>query len=514
MISSNHSRHSKVMELSDLATVIETDHKNGKRIIHCHGVFDLLHIGHIRHFNQAKEMGDILVVTITTDVHVNKGPNRPAFSEELRAEAIAAMNCVDYVAINRSPTAVEAINLLKPSYYVKGSDYKNAEDDMSGGIILEENAVKSVGGQIVFTDDITFSSSQLINQHMPAFPKEVSEYLTDISSRRSSDEILKYLENARSMKVLVIGETIIDQYVYCQTMGKSGKEPILAARQTGKENFVGGIVAVANHVAAFCDDVSMLTFLGGADSQEDFIRDNLAANITPEFLYMDGDSPTIVKRRFIESYPFQKLFELYLMDNDENRPEEESRFEAKLNELLPHYDAVLVVDYGHGMLGPQAVQLLCKKSKFLAINTQLNAGNMGFNTVSKYPTADFICVSETEIRLEARSRRKDLKEIVLDVSYRLSCDHILVTQGTQGCLCYSKNDGFLQVPAVATRVVDRIGAGDAVFSVASLCASQGAPSEITGFIGSVAGAEAVATIANRDPIQRVPFFRNIETMLK
>ncbi len=131
-------RNLKVKTLEELAEHLSSLRAEGKKIVLCHGVFDLLHIGHIRHFEQAKKLGDILVVTVTQDRYVNKGPHRPAFTEDLRAESIAALDCVDYVAINNWPTSVETIKLLKPDVYGKGSDYKDARKDYTGKITDEE----------------------------------------------------------------------------------------------------------------------------------------------------------------------------------------------------------------------------------------------------------------------------------------------------------------------------------------------------------------------------------------
>lgn len=505
-------RHRKIMEIEHLAEVVRSLRPE-KKVIHCHGVFDLLHVGHIRHFKEAKKLGDVLVVTVTPDRYVNKGPHRPVFSEELRAEAIAALDFVDFVAINKWPTAVEAIELLKPHMYVKGSDYRETEKDRTGGIAREERAVNSVGGQIAFTDEITFSSTSLINRHLPVFPKEVSEYLTALSARYPSEAVLKYLESARSLKVLIVGEAIIDEYQYCETIGKSGKEPILAARYVSSEKFAGGILAVANQVAAFSDRVGVLTFLGTQDSQEEYIREQLDDKIEKEFLYFDN-APTIVKRRFVELYPFQKLFEVYVMSDNEGDGAKTEMLCTKLREVLPAYDVVIVADYGHGMLGPEAVELLCGRSRFLAINTQMNADNRGFNTVSKYHNAHYMCVSENEIRLDVRSRRRDIRDIVLEVAGKLSCGHMVITRGQQGCLCYDHEEGFFEVPAFTSRIVDRVGAGDAVFSVTTLCVAQNAPMEVVGFIGNAVGAQAVATVGHRSRVEQVPLFKHIESLLK
>ena len=110
----------KIKGIEELAEILASLRASNRKVVHCHGVFDLQHIGHIRHFQQAKKLGDILLVTVTPDKYVNKGPHRPAFTEDWRAEAIAALGCVDYVAINKWPTAVEVIKLLKPDIYAKG----------------------------------------------------------------------------------------------------------------------------------------------------------------------------------------------------------------------------------------------------------------------------------------------------------------------------------------------------------------------------------------------------------
>jgi len=503
----------KIKEFEELAPILESVRLEGKKIVQSHGVFDLLHIGHIRHLEQAKKLGDLLIVTVTPDHYVNKGPHRPVFPALLRAEALAALGCVDYVAINRWPTAVETIQALRPHFYVKGPDYKEAEKDRTGGITLEESAVQSIGGKIVFTEDITYSSSNLINRHLSVFSKEATDYLADFSTRYRSEDVIRYLENGRSLKVLVVGEAIIDEYQYCEAIGKSSKEPMLAVKQLSVEKFAGGILAVGNHVANFSDTVGMVTVLGAAHSQEDFIHEKLNHRIKKTFLYHEN-APTIVKRRFVESYFFTKLLELYEMNDGGPSREENQELCALLSEQVPQYDVVIVVDFGHGMLTPEAIKILCSKSRFLAVNAQSNAGNLGYHTISRYSRADYISMAETEARLEARTHRGDLKEVVLDISKKLACDRVVVTRGNRGCLCFSKDGGFFEVPAFAGQVIDRMGAGDAFLSLTALCAAQKAPMEVVGFIGNAVGAQAVATVGHRSSVERVPLFKQIESLMK
>ena len=204
-------RPDKTKPLSDLALILAELKNQGKRIVHCHGVFDLLHPGHIRHLSAAKDQGDILVVTITQDQYVNKGPGRPVFTERLRAETLAALQDVDFVAINRWPTAVETIQLLRPDVYVKGSDYVNHKDDVTGKINEEETAVIEIGGRIHYTDEITFSSSNLINTQLDVFPPDVMEWLRKFRASHSIQQITIWLDKIIGKSVLVVGEAIIDE---------------------------------------------------------------------------------------------------------------------------------------------------------------------------------------------------------------------------------------------------------------------------------------------------------------
>jgi len=499
--------------LDSLVACLEDARRLGRKVVHCHGVFDLLHIGHIRHFEEAKTFGDLLVVTITPDRFVNKGPHRPAFTESLRAEALAALDCVDYVSVNRWPDSVETIKLVRPDVYVKGSDYKNQENDVTGKIVYEEYAVTEVGGCIAFTEDIVFSSTNLINNHMPVFPPEVHEYLRGFSDRHSIDDVLGILDSASELNVLVIGETIIDEYQLCDMIGASTKEPIIATKYISTEKFAGGIVAVANHVVNFSKNVTMLTILGDHNIQEDFVREQLNPKIKPLFIYKK-DSPTIVKRRFLEGYHLQKLFEVYEFNDADLDSGQSDELCGHLSKELPNFDVVIVVDYGHGMMTKNAIDLLCRNAKFLAVNTQSNAGNRGFNTISKYPRADFVCLAQHEISLEERERGNNNRDKILRVAKKLSSSNVMVTLGKDGNIAYREGDGFTEVPALANQIVDRVGAGDAVLSVVSLCVAQDAPMEIAGFIGNAAGAHAVATLGHRDSVERASLYKHLESLLK
>lgn len=501
----------KILPLEELAERLQQ--RGDQKVVHCHGVYDLLHIGHIKHLEAARKLGDILVVTVTPDQFVNKGPGRPAFSEKHRAEALAALDCVDHVAINKWPTAIETLRMLRPNLYAKGAEYRESSNDVTGKIDEEVQAVRDGGGEVAFTEGVVFSSSALINAYVAPPPPQVKSYLQGFKERYSFNDVSRFIEGSGRLKVLVVGEAIIDEYQYCEALGKSSKEPTLVARRTQMDRFAGGALAVANHLADFVGEVSLVTLLGAHNPQAEFVEEHLHERVQRHYV-VRKDGPTIVKRRYVEADFFQKLFELYDLNDVELDEEDNATLCSHLAREIPKHDLVLVVDYGHGFLSRRSIDLLCSQSKFLAVNAQTNAGNQGYHTVSTYPRADLMAITEREIRLEARRRRGNLEEIIVELAGRLSCPRLCITRGSQGCLTYEREGGFLAVPAIAQKVVDRVGAGDAFLSVAALCAAQGAPLEICGLAGNAAGAQAVATVCNRDAVNRMVLLRHLQALLK
>lgn len=154
----------KIVELGKLAKTVGDLKDKGKSIVLCHGCFDLMHPGHIKYFQSAKKMGDILIVTLTPDEYVDKGPGRPVFNQNLRADSIAALECVDYVAINLWPTAENTLRMLRPDIYVKGQEFEKLEDK-TGKIQREFEVLKEIGAEMRFTHEIVFSSTRLLNEH-------------------------------------------------------------------------------------------------------------------------------------------------------------------------------------------------------------------------------------------------------------------------------------------------------------------------------------------------------------
>jgi len=505
---------SKIVPLTELAERLEALRSaaaspSPPRVVQCHGVFDLLHIGHIRYLQKAARLGDILIVTVTPDRYVNKGPHRPAFHERLRVEALAALDCVDFVALNDAPIASEAIRTVRPDVYAKGAEFR----DRKTPELLEEEAVAAdVGARVEFIEEVTSSSSQLINRYLSPFDEATERYLQDFRQRHSVNDILEQIEQFRALRVLVVGEAIVDEYYSCESIGQSAKAPILAARYDSHQRFAGGAVAVANHLAPFCRQVDLRTMLGDQNSHEPWLREQLKPGIGLRFI-TKANSPTIVKRRYRESYFGVPLFAINFLSEEPLTEREQAALVELLSDVAS-YDLVVVADYGHQMLAPGPVQRLCEGARFLAVNTQANAANSGFHTVSKYPRADFVSLAERELQLECRRRAGPLADMLVEVGQRLYAASLVVTLGSRGSHCYHRRAGHHRAPSLATRVVDRVGAGDAFFGIASLCAAVDAPPDLLSFLGNVAGAEAVAVVGNSQTLDPLALRRHVESLFK
>ena len=503
----------KIKDLRELSVVLEGLKAQGKTIVHCHGVFDLIHPGHIRHLEAARAQGDVLVVTLTQDRHVNKGPDRPVFNERLRAESLAALQVVDFVAINEWPVAVDTIHLLRPNIYVKGNDYADASQDLTGKIGLEEQAILDVGGRIHFTNDpVTFSSSRLLNSYFSVLSSDVESYLKEFKGLYSANQVIEKLRDCKDMRVLVIGDAILDEYHFCSPLGMATKSTVINARFLSSELHAGGVLCVANNVSGFCREVDLMTCLGDQNPQEEFIRGHLNSNVRPHF-WRRPNGPTTVKRRFIEPSRYSKLLEVCFIDDSPLEQEIAADIVERVQKISKDYDLVLVADFGHGMLTPPLVEALCASPKFLAVSAQTNSVNFGYNLINKYPRADYICIDEGEIRLNCHSKLGPLEGLMDEVTGQTRASVMTVTRAKNGSATWRKGEKVVYAPAFTAQALDPTGAGDAYLSVAALCAARGYSSDFLGFVGNCAGALAVRTLGNRESVQPAALNKFVTALL-
>jgi len=341
---------------------------------------------------------------------------------------------------------------------------------------------------------------------------EARRFLEGFRARHASGVVRAALAALRPLKVLVIGEAIIDEYSYCVPLGKASKDPIISTRHVRLERHAGGALACANHVAGFCGEVGLVTGLGAADPQEAFIRGRLKPNVGPRFFVREG-APTITKRRYVSEPALLKLFEVAVMDDTPLPAALEDQMLAHLEAALPAYDLVIAIDYGHGFLGPRTVDLLAARARYLAVNTQANPGNLGFHVITRYPRADYVCIDEHEARLATRDRWSPVAALAGTLRARVKCSAMSVTQAQQGVLVSSADGTAWEVPALTRDVVDRMGAGDAYLAVSSPCAAAGLPLDVVAVLGSAAGALAVQIVGNRSAVEPAAVERLVAELL-
>jgi cytidyltransferase-like protein len=503
---------SKIIDFKDTSKFFDSLKSSGKSIALCHGVFDLLHPGHLKHLAKAKGIADVVVVSITADRFVNKGPGRPAFNELFRSESLANIISVDYVVVTPHPTAIEIIQSVKPDYYVKGNDYIDENSDRTGNITKEKDIVESLGGKLFNTDEIVFSSSNLINQFLPTHSTEVKNWLRIIKDKYTLDEVLGWLDKIVKLKVAVIGETIIDIYTQCEALGKSSKDPVLCFNKETSEAYSGGILAIG----ANCHGLGLETTVITGFNKEDELLLPIARLKTHGINIKAIDtspSPTIKKERFVDSRTSARVFELYEMLDQPLTAKQEMDFSRLVKEGTQNSDVVIVADYGHGLLTDRVIKQISESTAFLAVNTQTNAGNRGFNSITRYSKANFISLNGGEAQLETRRRHVEINSFVVELMKKMNSHQGIVTKGGGGVDIYQSNNSFQNYPALAPFIKDRVGAGDLVLVITSLLSAVDAPSEIVGLYANVIGAWAVTFTGNEKNIDLGTISKLINSIL-
>jgi bifunctional ADP-heptose synthase (sugar kinase/adenylyltransferase) len=415
--------------------------------------------------------------------------------------------------ITPDATALPAIFAIKPNFYVKGGDYVDEDADVTGNIRRERELVESFGGELVHTDEIVFSSSELINRHLPQHSDAASEWIARIREQFSIEEVQAWLDRVAALRVIVVGETIIDVYTQCEALGKASKDPVLCFSRGPSVSHAGGILAVAGHSAGLGATTTVITGINRSHHEDPEL--GLLCERGVDLRAVDIDPlPTIRKERLIDSRTGTRVLEIYDMDDSPLLPAAEQDFSQAIRDAATDADVVIVADYGHGLISDASIQILADLPLFLAVNTQVNAGNRGFNSVSRYPRADFVTLNGLEAGLEVRRRHVDLSTFIPAMQVRLGAAGILVTLGGSGLDLYSQDGSISHAPALAPFVTDRVGAGDAVLTITALLASVGAPPVLIGFLGNLVGAWAVSFLGNEQTLDRATLSKAILATLK
>lgn len=508
--------HSKIIPFPEAGALFARLRAEGRKLVQCHGTFDLIHPGHIVHFEEAKALGDLLVVTITGEKFVNKGPGRPYFNDQLRSRWIAALACVDFVVVIPHAAAVEAIQCVRPHYYCKGREYADPMNDLTGNICDDIDTVHAHGGEMRYLGSILFSSTKLLNQHFEPYPADVKAFCRAVAGECTPGRFREIVDGFQRLRVLVIGDIIFDRYTTLEVQGLTSKNRILSGRYVSDDMQAGGALAVYRHLREFTPHVKLIGLAG----QEAWLEQTLGAFLPAEGdeIVRDASFTTVVKQRFveprIEGKELSKLFSVNFIDR---HPPSESLQRALLDRIAAHianYDLVLVMDFGHGVMEDAVREFVQDKAPLLAVNCQTNSNNHGFNIINRrYRRADVFTLDQTELNLAVGRRHIDYGNELTSLARRLGSSYAWLTRGAHETLGRNCVTDISACPPFERSVVDTLGAGDAFCAVAALAAASRVPLNVATFMGQLAGAQAVKITGNSEPIRKTRLLKAAMAML-
>jgi bifunctional ADP-heptose synthase (sugar kinase/adenylyltransferase) len=222
-----------------------------------------------------------------------------------------------------------------------------------------------------------------------------------------------------------------------------------------------------------------------------------------------------VKKRFLDHVSNNKVLGVYKINYDYLNTSDEKLFSKKLKKLIPNYDIIIVSDYGHGLISEKSSKLICKKSKYLALNAQINAANLGYHSMRKYKNVDFFINNEAEIRHEMRDIKSKTEILIKKLSSQQNIKNLIVTRGKEGALIYNKKKNkFNSCAAFAKTALDKVGAGDAMLSVTALCLKNNFSGDLSVLIGSLAAAQSTETFGNKQAVSKIKILKTLEHLLK
>jgi len=458
-----------------------------KRVIMCHGTFDLVHPGHIRHLMYAKSKADLLVVSLTSDAHINKANFRPFVPQALRAMNLAALEVVDYVIVDENPTPNENIKFLQPDFFAKGYEY--SKEGIHPKTREEMAVLESYGGQIIFTPgDLVLSSSAIIEMTPPNLA--VDKLLALLQSEGLSFADLRAaISRLAGVKVHVVGDTIVDSYTYCSLIGGTAKTPTMSVKFERQVDFPGGAAVVAKHLRKAGAEVVFSTVMG-QDGLKDFVLEDLRANGIQCEAVVDPTRTTTQKNVFIANG-----YRMLKVDKLDNRPISDKTLEQLNCSLVTHAaDAVVFSDFRHGIFNrftiPQLVSAL--PAGVLRVADSQVANRWG--NILEFQGFDLITPNEREARFALGDQDSTVRPLAMDLYIKSGCKVLILKLGERGIITYRAPNpevrSFFTVDSFADQVVDPVGAGDALLSYATLSLAATQSNVIASILGSLAAAVA------------------------
>jgi len=495
----------KIKTAEELAEVLGPRPRK-KKVIMCHGVFDVVHPGHLRHLLYAKSKADVLVASITADIHISKGQYRPHVPQDLRALNLAAFEIVDYVLIDANPAPIRNIGVIKPDYFAKGYEYTAA--GLPPKTQEEHEALRAYGGEIIFTPgDIVYSSSRLIDLAPPAIKYEKLITFMD-SEGLTFDSLREALRNLDRYTVHVVGDTIVDSYTQTAMIGGQTKTPTMSVLYERRDDYIGGAAVVAEHLCAAGAKVVFSTVLGD-DAFKEFVMAGLNARGVDCRAVIDPTRPTTNKNAIVAGG--YRLLKIDTLDNRSVSDEIVERLCAAMKEVK--CDAVVCSDFRHGIYNRRTIPRLIgaiPEQVFKVADSQV-ASRWG--NITEFKDFDLITPNEREARFALADQDSGIRPLASQLYDAARCKTLMLKLGERGVLtCRSSDheslDSFIVVDSFVDRVVDAVGAGDALLAYATLAKVATGSDAIATILGSMAAAcecevDGNVPVTPRDVIEKI-----------
>jgi rfaE bifunctional protein kinase chain/domain len=461
----------------------------------CHGSFDIVHPGHIRHLLYAKSKGDVLVASLTADIHITKANFRPFVPQELRAFNLAALEIVDFVVIDADPTPIRNIEIIKPDYFAKGYEYARSAQKRS---LDERIAVEAYGGEIIFTPgDIVYSSSRIIESEPPSIAADKLLALLEAEDL-SFERLRNTLSVLAGVRVHVVGDMVIDSHTNTVPTGGMGKTPTMSVRFDKHTDFVGGAGVVAKHLRAAGAKVTLSTILG-RDKLAEFALDELQGAGVECHPLIDPTRPTTNKNSIITgSYSLLKI------DTLDNSPLS-ARLLAALTEQVAATPADMVIfsDFRHGIFNRDSILPLIKAIPDAAFRVADSQVASRWGNILDFRDFDLITPNEREARFALGDQDSVISSLGHELYRQARCAWLILKLGERGLLTYralpkTAQDvrAFFTVDSFAEHVVDPVGSGDALLAYAALSLFATRDSVIASVLGALAAAVECEHVGN------------------
>ncbi len=456
-----------------------------KKVILCHGVFDVVHPGHVRHLAYAKTKADILVVSITTDKFIKKGVYRPHIPEGLRALNLAALEMVDYVIIDKEAKPLKNLKLFKPDFFAKGFEYTSS--GLPEATIEESEIVQSYGGEMIYTPgDVVYSSSKFLDLYLPKVQIEKLILLMKYNNI-SFDDLRKTLKSLKNYHVHVVGDTIIDSYTRTNFIGGQTKTPTLSVLRLGQDDYIGGAGIVSQHLKAAGAQVTFSTVLGN-DNLKDFVINELQASGINTNIIIDPTRPTVNKNAITSGN-----YKLLKIDTLDNRPISDEILSKLVKSIkLSKANAMIFSDFRHGIFNQMSIPVLIKaisKNIFRVADSQV-ASRWG--NITDFKNFDLISPNEREARFALADQDSTVGRLASLLLESTNYKNLILKLGDKGIFCQTSNpnvkSSYFSLDSFTKHVIDPVGAGDALLSYSTLCMLSTKSLVISSIIGSLAAA--------------------------